>query len=176
MTMQVLVLAVQNAVHYAVLGAATSGVTLLRGIGGSVGTARVRLHLHEPAADELAGASLPPALRRIVAGGGRLTGSRSSGCRARRALAYQHAYVHALTPVFLVAAASRWSASRSRGCWRSARCARPRPASSGLEDALAAPKGADSLAEVERAHRARHGPRAAPGASTAAWPSARAST
>src|SRR5262245_36808576 len=39
LTMQVLVLAVQNAVPYAVLGAATSGVTLMRGVGGSVGTA-----------------------------------------------------------------------------------------------------------------------------------------
>ena len=33
MVMQVLVLAVQNAVDYSVLGAATSGVTLARGIG-----------------------------------------------------------------------------------------------------------------------------------------------
>jgi EmrB/QacA subfamily drug resistance transporter len=39
LVMQVLVLAVQNSVPYAVLGTATSGVTLLRGIGGSVGTA-----------------------------------------------------------------------------------------------------------------------------------------
>ena len=39
MVMQVLVLAVQNAVDYAVLGAATSGVTLARGIGGSIGAA-----------------------------------------------------------------------------------------------------------------------------------------
>ena len=39
LVMQVLVLAVQNAVAYEVLGAATSGVTMLRGIGGSVGTA-----------------------------------------------------------------------------------------------------------------------------------------
>src|SRR5205085_5871976 len=38
-TMQVLVLAVQNAVDYSVLGAATSAVTLARGIGGSLGTA-----------------------------------------------------------------------------------------------------------------------------------------
>ena len=37
--MQVLVLAVQNAVSFEVLGAATSGVTLFRGIGGSLGAA-----------------------------------------------------------------------------------------------------------------------------------------
>src|SRR5205807_2243594 len=39
MTMQVLVLAVQNAVDYQDLGVATSGATLFRSIGGSVGTA-----------------------------------------------------------------------------------------------------------------------------------------
>ncbi|MGH2842761.1 MAG: DHA2 family efflux MFS transporter permease subunit [Solirubrobacteraceae bacterium] len=39
MVMQVLVLAVQNAVDYADLGVATSGATLFRSIGGSIGTA-----------------------------------------------------------------------------------------------------------------------------------------
>ena len=39
MVMQVLVLAVQNAVDYPDLGVATSGATLFRSIGGSVGTA-----------------------------------------------------------------------------------------------------------------------------------------
>ena len=39
MVMQVLVLAVQNAVDYSDLGVATSGATLFRSIGGSVGTA-----------------------------------------------------------------------------------------------------------------------------------------
>src|SRR4051794_21209151 len=39
LTMQVLVLAVQNAVPFEVLGSATSGVTLARGIGGSLGAA-----------------------------------------------------------------------------------------------------------------------------------------
>ena len=39
MVMQVLVIAVQNAVSYAELGVATSGATLFRSIGGAVGTA-----------------------------------------------------------------------------------------------------------------------------------------
>ena len=39
LVMQVLVLAVQNAVDYQDLGVATSGATLFRSIGGSVGTA-----------------------------------------------------------------------------------------------------------------------------------------
>jgi hypothetical protein len=37
--MQVLVIAVQNAIDYADLGAGTSGVTFFRSIGGSFGTA-----------------------------------------------------------------------------------------------------------------------------------------
>ena len=57
MVMQVLVLAVQNAVDYADLGVATSGATLFRSIGGSLGTAvlgaifsnRLRDELEEPA-------------------------------------------------------------------------------------------------------------------------------
>lgn len=38
-TMQILVVAVQNAVRYELLGVATSGVTLFRSVGGSLGTA-----------------------------------------------------------------------------------------------------------------------------------------
>src|SRR3954453_13072976 len=42
MVMQVLVLAVQNSVEYEQLGVATSGATLFRSIGGSVGPAVLR--------------------------------------------------------------------------------------------------------------------------------------
>ncbi len=101
--MQVLVLAVQNAVDYTVLGAATSGVTLARGIGGSIGaavfgtifTSRLRAELHERSAVRSA---------RQVAGGGRLTGAQVASLPAAARLAYENAYVHALRPVFLVAA------------------------------------------------------------------------
>ena len=73
-TMQVLVLAVQNAVDYSILGAATSGVTLARGIGGSLGTAifgtvfstQLKSHLH---------GALTGALGHQVSAGGRLTGA-----------------------------------------------------------------------------------------------------
>src|SRR3954452_1699497 len=65
LTMQVLVLAVQNAVPFAVLGAATSGVTLMRGIGGSVGTAVFgSLFTHQLTA-QLTGGGLPPALQKV---------------------------------------------------------------------------------------------------------------
>ena len=70
-TMQVLVLAVQNAVSFKVLGAATSGVTLFRGIGGSLGRRSVRddLQLHarfEPSGPRPSG----PIARQVGAGGG----------------------------------------------------------------------------------------------------------
>ena len=55
LTMQVLVLAVQNAVAYEVLGAATSGVTLARGIGGSFGAAIFGTIFTTGCARELAG-------------------------------------------------------------------------------------------------------------------------
>ena len=74
LTMQVLVLAVQNAVPYAVLGSATSGVTLMRGVGGSVGTAVFGAIFTNRLTGSLSGGGLPPELERIVGGGGRLTG------------------------------------------------------------------------------------------------------
>src|SRR5690606_21568003 len=58
LVMQVLIIAVQNAVDYPDLGVATSGATLFRLIGGSLGTAvfgaifasRLAAHLHDAAA------------------------------------------------------------------------------------------------------------------------------
>ncbi len=97
LVMQVLVLAVQNAVDYSVLGAATSGVTLARGVGGSIGAAvfgtifssRLRSGLHGVLAGPL-GAQ--------VSGGGRLTGAQVATLPGAARLAYENAYVHALEP------------------------------------------------------------------------------
>jgi hypothetical protein len=150
MVMQVLVLAVQNAVDYSVLGAATSGVTLARGIGGSIGaavfgtifTTRLRSELHSAIGGPL-GAQ--------VAGGGRLTGAQVATLPAAAKQAYENAYVHALRPVFLVAAGVG-----AVGFALSLRL-RERPlratasTSQGLDDALAAPKSPTSLAELDRA-------------------------
>ena len=82
LTMQVLVLAVQNAVRYEDLGAATSGATLFRSIGGSLGTAilgavfasRLTSNLGDAAGSVGGGglsgtvdlSSLPPAVRDAV--------------------------------------------------------------------------------------------------------------
>jgi EmrB/QacA subfamily drug resistance transporter len=150
LVMQVLVLAVQNSVDYSVLGAATSGVTLARGIGGSFGAAifgtifsgRLRSGLHDVISGPLGA---------LVSGGARLTGAQVASLPGAAKIAYEDAYVHALQPVFLVAAGIgavgfvlslrlreqplRATASTSRG----------------LDDALAAPKSPNSLAEIDRA-------------------------
>ena len=150
MVMQVLVLAVQNAMDYSVLGAATSGVTLARGIGGSIGAAvfgtifssRLRSELHD---------AIGGVLGAQVAGGARLTGAQVETLPASARLAYENAYVHALRPVFLVAAGVA-----AVGFLLSLRL-RERPlratasTSQGIDDALAAPTSPSSLAELDRA-------------------------
>ncbi len=99
MVMQVLVLAVQNAVDYRHLGVATSGTSLFRAIGGSVGvslfgaifTAGLAAHLTGglPAGTRLPAIAGPAAIRALPA--------------ALR-MAYRDACAAALHPVFLSAA------------------------------------------------------------------------
>ena len=102
MVMQVLVIAVQNAVDYRDLGVATSGTTLFRLIGGSVGTAilgaifasRLTTNLARLAPDGVPGGTgvantSAAALERL-----------SPGMRA----AYSQAFASSLDTVFLVAA------------------------------------------------------------------------
>ena len=149
-TMQVLVLAVQNAVPYDVLGSATSGVTMFRGIGGSLGTAifgtifttrltsELRGSLHGPLGVQVsrrgaahgrpgrppAGAGpvrLPARLRPLAA-------ARSSSSAAGvTALGF-------VLSLFLQERTLRGTAASSTG----------------LDDSLAAPRSPDSLAEIER--------------------------
>jgi EmrB/QacA subfamily drug resistance transporter len=149
-TMQVLVLAVQNAVDFSMLGAATSGVTLARGIGGSLGTAifgtifstRLRSHL---------GGALTGPLAHQVSGGGRLTGAQVLRLPPTVRSLYQHAYVFSLRPVFLTAAGVT-AIGFVLSLFLPQRTLRESAAAStGLEDAVAAPRSPDSLAEVERA-------------------------
>ncbi|MGO9488085.1 MAG: MDR family MFS transporter [Solirubrobacteraceae bacterium] len=150
MVMQVLVLAVQNAVDYSVLGAATSGVTLARGIGGALGAAvfgtifssRLRAGLHHAISGPL-GAQLQA--------GGRLSAAQLAALPPSARLLYENAYVHALEPVFLVAAGvAAVGFLLSLGLQE-----RPLRAtastSQGIDDALATPKTPSSLAEVDRA-------------------------
>src|SRR5215216_3367238 len=151
LVMQVLVLAVQNSVPYEVLGTATSGVTLMRGIGGSLGTAVFGSIFTNRLVDLLSGGSLPAAAQEALADGGRLTGDQLAALPAGARAAYEQGYVDALTPVFLVAAgvvlvgfAVSWRLQEHPLRATAA-------TSHGLEDGLAAPRHSDSLAELERA-------------------------
>jgi MFS family permease len=150
MVMQVLILAVQNAVPYEVLGAATSGVTLMRGIGGSLGTAVFGSIFTNRLTARLSG-GLPPSLEHIVAGGGRLTGTQVERLPAPDRLAYEQAFVHALTPVFRVAAGVALFGFLLSWLLPEKPLRATAATSTGLDDSLAAPKAPDSLAELERA-------------------------
>jgi EmrB/QacA subfamily drug resistance transporter len=151
--MQVLVLAVQNAVDYSQLGVATSGATLFRSIGGTVGTAvlgsifnnRLDSNLHAAFAGHsnaaLAGASssqglskaqlirLPPVLH----------------------LAYLHAFTRSLSTVFEVAAAIGLVAFGLSWMLPDKPLRETAAASTGVGEAFATPREVQSRAEAARA-------------------------
>jgi MFS family permease len=156
-TMQVLVLAVQNSVDFSILGAATSGVTLARGIGGSLGTAIFgtvfSTQLQSNLTSSLTGlhAHLSESLVRQISSGGRLTGTQVLRLPASVRAAYEHAYVHSLSPVFVLAAGVAVAGFLLSLFVIERPLRAAAAASTGLEDSLAAPRSPDSLAEIERA-------------------------
>ena len=173
--MQVLVLAVQNAVDYKDLGVATSGATLFRSIGGSVGTAVLGSIFSNRLSAELASA-LPRS-----AAGSLGTGAEPQHRGAQAAAgpihdAYLTAFTNALSTVFVVAACV--AAVAFLLSWRSssARCARRSPPAPGSASPSPCPRHTDSLAEASRAHERPHRPRGPPRARGAAVSSAPAST
>jgi EmrB/QacA subfamily drug resistance transporter len=104
LVIQVLVIAVQNTVSYADLGAATSGATFFRTIGGAFGVsvfgAIFANQLAKQLAAALAGKKLPPGFRPSS------VESNSAALKALPADLHQailHAYSLALHPVFLTA-------------------------------------------------------------------------
>ncbi len=100
--LQVLVIAVQNAVAYADLGAATSGVTFFRSMGGSFGTAVFGAIfanlLVGNVKHDLAGVKLPAGLT-----GASVSPARLAKLPAAVHSGYVDAYAHSLQSVFLVA-------------------------------------------------------------------------
>ena len=98
LTMQVLILAVQNAVRYEDLGAATSGATLFRSIGGSLGTAILGAIFASRLTSNLGG---EPA----AAGRGLSTTVNLSSLPPAIRETFLHAYTDSLSTVFLIAAA-----------------------------------------------------------------------
>jgi hypothetical protein len=122
LVMQVLVLAVQNAVEYSELGVATSGATLFRSMGGSIGTAALGAIFTARLTSELGGG--PPAGPR-----------------------YTEAFVHALSTVFLVGAGIiavafllSWLVEE--------RPLRQTVSTAGVGEAFASPSSGDSLREL----------------------------
>jgi hypothetical protein len=146
MTMQVLVLVVQNAVEFSVLGAATSGVTVLRGMGGSLGVAVFGAIFTSRLTSQLHAAG--PA---VAARGARLTGAQVQKLPAPARSAYEHAYVHALRPVFLVASGVALAGFLLAWMLKERPLRATAATSQGLDDSFAAPRSPDSLAEIERA-------------------------
>ena len=102
MVMQVLVLAAQNAVDYRDLGVATSGATLFRLIGGSVGTAALgaifAARLHENLAR-----TLPPAAAAAGAAGANISPRMILALPPNVRALYAQGFTSALNSIFLVA-------------------------------------------------------------------------
>jgi EmrB/QacA subfamily drug resistance transporter len=147
--MQVLVLAVQNAVDYKELGAATSGVTLLRGIGGSFGTAIFGTIFSTQLASQLRSTLRGP-LAEQARRGARLTGAQVARLPPTARDVYQHAYVHSLRPVFVMASAVAGLGFLLSLAMQERTLRGAAATATGLEDGLAAPRSPDSLAEIER--------------------------
>ena len=142
--MQVLVLAVQNAVAYEQLGVATSGSTLFRQVGGSIGVAlfgaifanqlqselAARLPEDAPVPDAVSPSlieHLPPAVHEL----------------------YLEAFSAALTPVFAFAAAAAAIAFALTWLLREMPL-RKTASSEGLGESFASPRDDSSFRELER--------------------------
>jgi hypothetical protein len=100
MVMQVLVLAAQNAVDYRLLGVATSGATLFRQVGGSIGVAAFGAIFTNRLGGEVAH-SLPPGAHAPTHGSPALIHHLPPAIHTL----YVEAVAVALHPVFLTAAA-----------------------------------------------------------------------
>jgi hypothetical protein len=102
MVMQVLVIAVQNAVEYRDLGVATSGATLFRLIGGSVGTAVLGAIFAARLAGELL-RRLPPGSADAPAAGGAIAAQLLASLSPAVRAVYSAAFSSSLSTVFIVA-------------------------------------------------------------------------
>jgi EmrB/QacA subfamily drug resistance transporter len=137
MTMQVLVLAAQNAVPYELLGVATSASTLLRQVGGSIGVALFgaifanHLHANLGAAGASISYASPEALHRELP------------------LASLTAFADSLQPVFAVAAAVSLVAFVLTWFLREVPL-RKSVAAEGVGESFATPREAESLPELQR--------------------------
>jgi EmrB/QacA subfamily drug resistance transporter len=150
MVMQVLVLAVQNAVDYKDLGVATSGATLFRSIGGSVGTAVLGSIFSNRLSAQLASV-LPPTAAGSVRTGASLNTAALKKLPPRIHDAYLTAFTNALSTVFVVAACIAAIAFLLSWALAQRPLRETVAAGSGIGESFAMPKHTDSLAEASRA-------------------------
>jgi EmrB/QacA subfamily drug resistance transporter len=142
LVMQVLVLAVQNAVDYADLGVATSSASLFRSMGGSLGTAALGAVFTARLGDELAGT---PAAR---VSGGTANPAAIQHLPAAVHDSYTSAFSDSLSTVFLVAAAILAVAFVLS--WLIEERPLRQTVETGVGEAFAAPSSGDSLRELTR--------------------------
>jgi hypothetical protein len=148
--MQVLVLAVQNAVDYSDLGVATSGATLFRSIGGSVGTAILGSIFSSRLSS-----SLKSLLPRSPSGSG-VSGLAHANPASLKHLpapvhhAYLQAFTNSLDTIFAVAAGVAGVAFLLSWVLPQKSLRDTVAASTGIGETFAVPKHTDSLAELSR--------------------------
>jgi EmrB/QacA subfamily drug resistance transporter len=146
MVMQVLVLAVQNAVDYSDLGVATSGATLFRSIGGSLGTAVLGAIFSN---------RLSSQLKSVLPASGASSSHAASAVSAKQIASlpptlrggYLHAFTNSLSTVFLVASAVAVAAFAFSWFIRQLPL-RDTVATGDMGDTFATPRDTDSLAVI----------------------------
>jgi EmrB/QacA subfamily drug resistance transporter len=149
MVMQVLVLVVQNAVEYKDLGVATSGATLFRSIGGSVGTAVLGSIFSNRLTSELT-SLLPRAAARSVPLGSSLNTAALKKLPAPVHDLYLTAFTNALSTVFVVAACIAAIAFLLSWAIPQRKLRETVAAGTGIGETFAMPRDTASLAEASR--------------------------
>ncbi|HEY7830430.1 MAG TPA: MDR family MFS transporter [Solirubrobacteraceae bacterium] len=147
MVMQVLVLAVQNAVEYKDLGVATSGATLFRSIGGSLGTAALGAIFSNRLSDELKSVFPSGTITGHAHLAGQVNPTEIAHLPAVLRLGYLHAFTSSLSSVFLVAAVIAVAAFVLSWFIRELPL-RETVASPDMADTFASPRDTDSLAVI----------------------------
>ena len=144
MVMQVLVLASQNAVEYRLLGVATSGATLFRQVGGSIGVSLFGAIFANQLAHELA-RRLPPGAHVSTAANPEIVRHLPPAVHGP----YVAAFAAALQPVFLVASGVALAAFAVTWLLREVPL-RETAAAHGVGESFASPRDDSSERELER--------------------------
>jgi DNA-binding MarR family transcriptional regulator len=142
----VLVLAVQNAVDYSDLGVATSGATLFRSIGGSLGTAVLGAIFSNRLSSELKSA-LPASAAGHVSSSAGVSPKQIDALPAALRGDYLHAFTNSLNSVFLLAAIVAVVAFAFSWFIRQLPL-RDTVATTDMGDTFAAPRGTDSAVMI----------------------------